>query len=437
MFSQLFGKYLVDKQIIGAADYKAAIEQQLAVRVKLGTIAIADGLLTEEEVESINKMQMQFDKRFGDIAIEKGLLTSEQIDTLLKKQGNPYMQFIQVLMEASKLSATVLDKTLAAFQKEKGFSDDDMTVLKNDDLDSLIPIFAFSAKPYVTDLAGLVLRNINRFISRDFYIDRIKHVKSLTYANLASQATVGKHNICLAFAEDQNDGAFSLIASHFSGDTHTESNDDTFDAVCEFINVNSGLFASDLSENKKIDMELMPVSAYKDQTVEGDFYILPIYIENRKVNLIIAVDSEVKLGETPYIFSTKEDIVYDVKADSKGRVLLVDDSKMSRKMLRAILEEAGYSIIAEATNGAEAVEAYKEHKPDLVTLDITMPVMDGIEALKQLLVINPDVKAIMITAAGQQSKLIKALKIGAKKFITKPFEKEEIITNVELVLKEN
>ena len=116
---------------------------------------------------------------------------------------------------------------------------------------------------------------------------------------------------------------------------------------------------------------------------------------------------------------------------------MVDDSKMSRKMLRAILEEAGYSIIAEATNGAEAVEAYKEHKPDLVTLDITMPVMDGIEALKQLLVINPDVKAIMITAAGQQSKLIKALKIGAKKFITKPFEKEEIITNVELVLKEN
>ena len=62
MFSQLFGKYLVDKKIISDADYNTAIEQQLAVRVKLGTIAIADGLLTEEEVESINKMQMQFDK---------------------------------------------------------------------------------------------------------------------------------------------------------------------------------------------------------------------------------------------------------------------------------------------------------------------------------------------------------------------------------------
>ena len=437
MFSQLFGKYLVDKKIISDADYNTAIEQQLAVRVKLGTIAIADGLLTEEEVESINKMQMQFDKRFGDIAVEKGFLTPEQIDTLLKKQGNPYMQFIQALMESSKLSATVLEKTLIAFQKEKGFSDDDMVILKNDDIDSLIPIFAFSAKPYVTDLSGLVVRNINRFISRDFYIDRIKHVNKLTYSNLASQKTVGKHSICLAFAEELDAGAFGLVASHFSGDTHTEANADAFDAICEFINVNSGLFASELSQKKEIDMELMPVSAYKNQTVEGDFYILPIYIENHNINLIIAVDSEINLGETPFIYSTKDNIVYDVKPDSKGSVLLVDDSKMSRKMLQTILEDAGYSIIGEATNGAEALDIYKQHKPDIVTLDITMPVMDGIEALKQLLVINPNIKVIMITAAGQQSKLIEALKIGAKKFITKPFEKEEIITNIEIVMNED
>ena len=102
MFSQLFGKYLVEKQIITNEDYKTALNQQMSVRVKLGTIAIADGLLTEEQVENINKLQMQFDKRFGDIAIEKQLLTAEQIGVLLKKQGNPYMQFIQVLMEASK-----------------------------------------------------------------------------------------------------------------------------------------------------------------------------------------------------------------------------------------------------------------------------------------------------------------------------------------------
>ena len=168
MFSQLFGNYLVEKDIIKKDEYTAAIQKQLSVRVKLGTIAIAEGLLTEDEVDTINKLQMQFDKRFGYIAIEKGLLTLEQIGDLLDKQGNPYMQFIEALTECTKLSASVLDKTLGAFQKEKGFSDDDMTALKNDNLDSLIPIFAFSAKPHVTELAGLVVRNINRFITRDF-----------------------------------------------------------------------------------------------------------------------------------------------------------------------------------------------------------------------------------------------------------------------------
>ncbi len=435
MFSQLFGNYLVEKKIISSEDYKAAIEQQLAVRVKLGTIAIADGLLTEEEVASINKMQMQFDKRFGDIAVEKGMLTADQINTLLKKQGNPYMQFIQVLMEASKLTATVLEKTLAAFQKEHGFSDNDMEALKQDDIDSLIPIFAFSAKPHVTDLAGLVARNINRFISRNFYVGKIQHVDSLAYTCLAGQKTVGKDSVYLAFAEEKGEDSFSLIAANISGKEHTAGSADAFDAVCEFVNINSGLFASELSE-KEIEMDMEPVFAYKDQTVKGDFYVLPVYVDDHKVNVVIAVNSDVTMGEVPFIYTSKDEIEYNVHPDSKGTVLLVDDSKMSREILRNILQEVGYSVIGEAVNGAEAIELYKEKKPDLVTLDITMPVMDGLEALQKLIAIDPDVKAVMITAAGQQSKLIQALKIGAKKFITKPFEKEEIVANITEVMNE-
>ncbi len=187
MFSQLFGKYLVDKQIITSDEYRAAIENQLSVRVKLGTIAIAEGLLTEDDVEMINQLQMQFDKRFGDIAEEKGLLTADQIDSLLKKQGNPYMQLTQALTECTKLSASVIEKTLAAFQKEQGYSDSDMDALKADDLDALIPIFACAANPTITDLAGLVVRNINRFITRDFYIGKIQHVDSFSYSRLAGQ----------------------------------------------------------------------------------------------------------------------------------------------------------------------------------------------------------------------------------------------------------
>lgn len=433
MFSQLFGNYLIEKKIISKEEYVSSVQKQLSIRVKLGTIAIAEGLLNEEQVDMINKQQMQFDKRFGDIAIEKGLLTLSQIGDLLDKQGNPYMQFIEALTECTRLTPTVLEKTLSVFQREMGFSDEEMKALKRDDLDSMIPIFAFSAKPHVTELAGLMVRNINRFITRDFYIGKIKRLDSLPYCYLAGQKTIGKDYIQLALAETEDEGAFTLLASRFSGEEHKEADEDAFDAVCEFINVNSGLYASELSK-KEIDLDMEPVFAYKDQMMSGEFYALPIYIENRRVDLIIAVNSDTNMGDIPFAYTTAGSIVYEADPNAKGTVLLVDDSKMSRKMLKNLLEDEGYSVIAEAGDGMEAIEAYRKYTPDLITLDITMPNMDGLEALKELIQIDPEVKVIMITAAGQQNKLIEALKIGAKKFITKPFEKEEVIHNVNEVM---
>lgn len=433
MFSQLFGNYLVEKEIITNEEYHTAIEKQLSIRVKLGTIAIAEGLLTEEEVEMINNLQTQFDKRFGDIAQEKELLTSEQVDELLKKQGNPYMQFIQSLTECTALSASVLDKTLTAFQKEKGFSEQDMVALKADDLDALIPIFACTANSVVTDIAGLVIRNINRFITRNFYTGKIQHVHSLPYTNLAGQKLSGQSNFILALAEDSQQGSFSLIAENYSGGDYSSENSDSFDAVCEFININNGVFASEMSE-KGTEFELEPVFAYKDQSVNGNFYVLPLYIEEHPVNLVIADNTDTTMGETPYVNDSNTKQVYQEKTDSKGSILVVDDSKMSRVILKNLLEEEGYSVIAEATNGEEAVEMFQQHPVDLVTLDITMPKMDGIEALRKIFEINSAAKVIMITAAGQQSKVLEALKIGAKQFITKPFEKETVLNSIKEVL---
>lgn len=434
MFSQLFGGYLVEKGIISDADYKSAIQEQLAVRVKLGTIAIADGLLTEEEVESINQLQKQFDKRFGDIAVEKGFLTAGQVDALLKKQGNPYMQFIQVLMESGKITGSVLDEQLTSFQKGKGYSETDMEAFKNDNIDALVPIFAVSAKPHVTELAGLVIRNLNRFVTRDFYFDKIQHIHTLPYRYLAGQKTHGRDTIHLALAEEADQGAFLKIAAGFSGEDMKAVDGDAYDAVCEFININNGLYASELSM-KNIPLDMEPTFAYMDQSIKGDFYSLPIYLEGCKIDLIIAVNSEIEMGDKPLItYTSAVQTEHRVNPNAKGTVVLVDDSRMSRNMLRTILEEDGYSVVGEATNGEEAVEVYKQYKPDIITLDITMPKMDGIEALKKLLSVDPCAKVIMITAAGQQVKLIEALKCGARRFITKPFEKEEILQNIAEVL---
>lgn len=114
-------------------------------------------------------------------------------------------------------------------------------------------------------------------------------------------------------------------------------------------------------------------------------------------------------------------------------VLLVDDSKTSRKILRQALEEGGFTIIGEASNGEDGYLKYKELRPDIVTMDITMPAMDGIESLSLIKKENPNAKVIMITAAGQKEKMMGALKRGAEEFITKPFDKEEVLETLKRV----
>lgn len=108
-------------------------------------------------------------------------------------------------------------------------------------------------------------------------------------------------------------------------------------------------------------------------------------------------------------------------------VLMVDDSRTSRKMLREVLEHGDFQIIGEAVNGEEGYLKYKELKPDLVTMDITMPVMDGIESLTLIKHDDEKAKVVMITAAGQKEKMVEALKRGAEEFITKPFDEKEVL----------
>ena len=109
-------------------------------------------------------------------------------------------------------------------------------------------------------------------------------------------------------------------------------------------------------------------------------------------------------------------------------VLIIDDSKTSRSILRNILTKNGYEVVAEAENGQDGYDKYCELNPDFVTLDITMPVMDGIETLVKIKEYDPDAKVIMVTAAGQKGKMLDAIKLGAAEFVTKPFETEQIIS---------
>lgn len=107
-------------------------------------------------------------------------------------------------------------------------------------------------------------------------------------------------------------------------------------------------------------------------------------------------------------------------------VLVVDDSKTSRKILSDVLTRMGLEVIGEAVNGEEGYLKYKELRPDIVTMDITMPVMNGLESLLLIKHEDESAKVVMITAAGQKNNLMQAVKAGAEEFLTKPLEEDEI-----------
>ncbi|MCM3128724.1 MULTISPECIES: response regulator [unclassified Paenibacillus] len=117
-----------------------------------------------------------------------------------------------------------------------------------------------------------------------------------------------------------------------------------------------------------------------------------------------------------------------------NRILIVDDAAFMRMMIRDILTKNGFEVVGEAQDGAQAIEKYKELRPDLITMDITMPEMDGIAALKEIKKIDPNAKVIMCSAMGQQAMVIDAIQAGAKDFIVKPFQSDRVIEAINKTL---
>jgi two-component system chemotaxis response regulator CheY len=112
------------------------------------------------------------------------------------------------------------------------------------------------------------------------------------------------------------------------------------------------------------------------------------------------------------------------------KILITDDTLFMRVTLKTILKENGFDDVIEACNGQEAVDQYAAHKPDLVLMDITMPIKDGLTALKEIRLADPNATVVMCTAMGQKNVVIEAVQSGAKDFIVKPFQPDRVIESV-------
>jgi two-component system chemotaxis response regulator CheY len=118
----------------------------------------------------------------------------------------------------------------------------------------------------------------------------------------------------------------------------------------------------------------------------------------------------------------------------KGRILVADDASFMREMIREIIEPEGYEVVGEAADGAEVSEAWKRLQPDLVTMDIVMPKRSGIDAVKDILRLDPGARIVMCSALGQETLVMEALQAGAKDFIVKPFKPESVLATLAKVL---
>lgn len=117
-----------------------------------------------------------------------------------------------------------------------------------------------------------------------------------------------------------------------------------------------------------------------------------------------------------------------------ARIMVVDDAAFMRMTLKKMLEAHGHEMVAEAENGLDAIKKFMEVKPDITLLDITMPEMNGVQALEGIKKVDPDARVIMVSAMGQQSMVAQAIQFGAKDFIVKPFEESRLLAAVDRVL---
>lgn len=117
-----------------------------------------------------------------------------------------------------------------------------------------------------------------------------------------------------------------------------------------------------------------------------------------------------------------------------AKIMIVDDTAFMRAMIREMIKDTGHEIVAEAKNGEEAVRLYPNAKPDVMTMDITMPDMDGVTALKNIRKLDPKAKVIMCSAMGQHAMVLDAIQAGAKDFIVKPLQQQRLLEAIEKVL---
>lgn len=294
MVTYIAGNYLMDKGYLSKEQLAFVLEERKKVRVKLGLIAVAEGMMMQMEADEINQLQMVQDKRFGDIAVEQGYLTEKEVDYLLMKQGNEYLTLAQTLEDNKLMTLEELEEHMLELTTENSWGMSGLEDLKSNDLNRILPLFIPDEAERYIDLAGIVLRMIVRRIDSNVYPLKAYLTNSFQANHYAMQSVEGQKVFSCAIAGMEDEVV--ILVEKFLHESFEKVDDDVLDAAAEIVNCMNGLYASALSQAGVV-MELLPPEyGTGPLEIQGEpLLVLPMVIQDKILHVLISMGSQLKL----------------------------------------------------------------------------------------------------------------------------------------------
>ena len=270
MFAQFFGAYLLNKEAVTRDQLSEAIQKLSDARIKLGTLAMHQSLMTASEVDEVCFIQTREDKRFGEIAVSRGYLTDSQVDSLLKAQTPDYLLLGQNLVDIGALSNTDLERLMSEYQSDTAI--DDMSVENNDKSVELIHTFFKISGQHVNDetilYMNLLFNDLIRFVGSDFTPLAPVALEDYPIDFCVTQKVTGQMNIESRL--DMGRDAAIQFASRYAKMDFSDFDEYVTASLEDFLNLHNGLFSVNMSNQASMELILEP--PYEER---GDLLMLP------------------------------------------------------------------------------------------------------------------------------------------------------------------
>lgn len=291
MFTQYFGHFLLNKEIVTPAQLQSAMDQVHTTHLKLGILSVNAGYMTAPQAVEVHQMQTRVDKRFGELAIELGYLNDDQLEHLLASQKESHLVLAQALIDQGAITLEQFSDTLLQYKEANYLSDDQFEAIKNGDIDVLLPALLkvedSRDMAWVQSYLSLLAKNLIRFIDPQVHFEVNKFPQNYQAEWLVSQEVTGSISFTSRFS--LTEPSLLQIASAYAEEPMTNVDDIAKDSVGEFLNLNNGLFLVNMS-NDGVELGLVPQSTQQNVQLQSSTnqFLITVHLTNGSFDLILS-----------------------------------------------------------------------------------------------------------------------------------------------------